>query len=269
MRKEGALKRFFFNKHQDRRDYQTQKKRRVEMYITRVDKFKESAYPTVINFLVDDSGSMSVLREKGVVIAALNQIMIPALAGVNKAEKNLLRVSLGAFSDGKIMSLTKTPGYYSIPELMKSPLSNSQLGRQGLDGCTALYASIIDGILSAKEAALQIRNQSGHDRISTQVVVITDGANNTNNPTTPADVSRAINNAGLETGYCVDLRVSLAYFETGSGLKRSEFENIAKACGLNTKKNCHFWADHPADFERQEKAFRRLVHLLSDPKNLK
>ncbi len=235
------------------------------MYITKVQKFKEYANPTVLNVLVDDSRSMMPLRQKGVVTGALNQIMIPALEGVNAAQKKLLRISLGAFSDGKILSLTKIPGYYSVNELRSNPISNHQFGRSGLDGNTALYASMIGGIKSARDAAIAIVKQSGHSKVLAQLVVITDGANYTNNPTTTADVARVITNIGPETDYCVDLRVNLAYFGTGGGVTRAQFERIAKDCKVT---KCHFWDDHPRSYEEQEKAFRRLVELLSDPRNL-
>lgn len=233
------------------------------MHVTRVDRFREQANPTAMNVLIDDSNSMAKLREAGLVIATLNQIMIPSLYGVNKEERGLLRISLGAFSDGKIHSLTRAPGYYTLQELMSNPLTNDRLGRPGLDEGTALYASMISGIKSARDAALTIQRQSGYNVINAQVIVITDGANCTENRTTPADVARIIRDFGPSVEFKVKLRVSLVYFETGTGLKRSQFEHMTKECGLELS-NCHFWADYDKDFGSQEKAFRRLIKLISE-----
>lgn len=239
------------------------------MHITKINPFKGSINPTVINMLIDDSRSMTPMRQNGIVTGALNEVMFPGLEGAHPANVNLLRVALGVFSDSKVKSLTERPGFYSLDELKRKPITNDRFGGKGLDGNTALYASMISGIQHCVEAAFSIQNGLNCNKVSAKVIILTDGANCTDNPTTPSDVQRVINQVGVETKHRVDLTVYLAYFKTDSGMDRNQFIQVARSCGLQ-EKNCHFWADHsissdnPAD--DQKRAFRRLIQILSQLK---
>lgn len=232
------------------------------MYITPINKFHESADPTVLNILIDDSYSMTPMREKHIVTDALNEIMMPALEGAHKKRRDILRISLGAFSDGKIQSLTRRPGYFKLEELKRQPITNDHFGGPGLNGGTALYASMISGIQSCIAAAQIIRENLKCRQVRTELVVLTDGDNETNRPETPSDVRYAIRSVST----FVKLRVHMAYFKTDVGIDRVRFKEIAQSCGLESE-NCHFWADHGNNHEEQRRAFRKLVKVLSDKVN--
>lgn len=232
------------------------------MHVTKVNLFKGSINPTALNILMDDSGSMREHHEKQTVTRAINEIMVPALKGAHKKNVDLLRVSLGSFSTGKIQSLTRSPGYHSVDELLRNPVTNDRFGRSGLNNATDLYKSIIGGIDSAVSAALQMKSQAGCSNVTAQLVMVTDGKNYSNDPTTPQDVRRAIEKVGPLSDYRVSLRIHFAYFKTSEGLSESEFRNITQQCGL-PHKNCHFWGYHQSTFKAQQKAFRHLLGILS------
>ena len=232
------------------------------MHVTTVNLFKGSINPTALNILMDDSGSMREHHEKQTVTRAINDIMVPALKGAHKKNIDLLRVSLGSFSIGKIQSLTRNPGYYSVDELLRTPVSNNRFGKNGTNNATDLYKSIIGGVDSAVSAALQMKSQAGCSNVAAQLVMVTDGKNYSNDSTTPSDVRKAIEKVGPLSDYHVKLRIHFAYFKTSEGLSESEFLEISKQCGLNPR-DCHFWGHHRSTFADQQKAFRRLLGILS------
>lgn len=228
------------------------------IYVTQINKFYESINPTVLNILIDDSYSMTPMRNQRIVTDALNEVMIPALEKAHQKRKDVLRVSLGAFSDDKVQSLTKRPGYFKLEELKRQPVTNNHFGGPGLNGGTALYASMVSGIQSCANAAQIIRKQLGCRQVRAELVILTDGDNETMRNETSSDVRAAINDVGTY----VNLRVHMAYFKTNVGIDRAKFMSIAQSCGLG-QKNCHFWADHGNSHESQRKAFRKLVDILS------
>lgn len=228
----------------------------MSMHVTPINKFHEAINPTVLNVLMDDSYSMTPMRTQGIVSGAINEVMIPALQGAHKHRKDVLRLALGAFSDSKIQSLTKIPGYFTLEQLRRQPISNDQFGVDGLNGMTALFASMVDGINSCLTAARIVRDQLNCRSVKAQLVVMTDGDNQTHNPTTPADVHRTIINADP----FVELHVHLAYFKTNVGIDRAKFMQIAKSCGVT---KCHFWADHGDSLQQQQKAFREFAMIPS------
>jgi len=232
------------------------------MYVKKVNPFKGTINPTALNILMDDSGSMREHHEKQTVTKAINEIVVPALKGAHQKNIDLLRVSLGSFSTGKIQSLTRNPGYHSVDDLLRNPVTNDRFGKNGTNNATDLYKSIIGGIDSAVSAAMNIRSQVGCSTVAAQLVLVTDGKNYSNDPATPRDVRRVIEEVGPSSGYRVRLRVHFAYFKTEEGLSEKEFFNIAKECGLNPR-DCHFWGHHEATFKAQQKAFRRLLGILS------
>jgi hypothetical protein len=232
------------------------KKEKV-MYITTISYFSERNNPNITNFLIDDSFSMSKIRRAGFLEKAVTEIMIPALEGAAEDHQELLRISLGAFSDGKIQSLTKNPGFFSLKELKKKQIIAQILGGPGLNGGTALYRSIISGIQSCKAAAEIVRGDLNCRKVTLNVVCLTDGANN-DRTTSTKDVANEIRNT---PGY-MDLNVSLAYFKTNEAITRAQFIHIAQECGL-TKNDCHFFADHGDSMDDQKLAFRTLMGTLS------
>ncbi len=229
------------------------------MYITPPKRLYETDDPTAMNTLIDISGSMVPLHEEGIPAEAIKQVMLPALSGINEVEKNMLRISLGTFSEGKIRSVTRKPGYFRIEEIMQMPITKNCFLGNGRNGITALYGSIIAGIESCTRAAEIIRQQMHFRSARAEVVIITDGEEIAHN-FKPEDVRKTIKSFERSP---IKLRVQLAYFNSGVGIDRNKFMRIAKACGLESE-NCHFWADHGTDMSRQKKAFRRLVLLLSD-----
>lgn len=233
----------------------------MTVYVSRLNMRSERFAPTIMNILVDDSRSMTPMREKSIVTCALNEVTLPAIKGTQSERKTMLRISLGAFSDDKVQSLTPRPGYYTIDELMRKDMEikNDRFGKLvGLDGNTALYASIISGIHSIQGAAKVIRDATTYKKLKSHLIVMTDGENCTENPTTPKDVQNAIESV---ESY-LDLKVHLAYFKTGVSIDRHAFERIAGTCGI-PKNQCHFWADHGNSIEQQKKAFRRFAMIPS------
>jgi hypothetical protein len=228
-----------------------------EIYVDPINTFSERVNPTVLNFLFDISYSMMGLLREGIVSDAMNEVMIPGLQGAWKLRQMLLRTALGGFSADKIYSLTKKPGYHKLAYLMKNPVEKESLIRDGVNGETALFMSMMSGIHHAVAGAEVVKKASGCRRVSVKVVVPTDGSNTVNNAT-PADVKRTIRNVPA----FVDLTVHWAYFKTQDGLAKEEFKKIGAACGLR-EKDCHFWSDHGTDIEQQRKAFRALVEILS------
>jgi len=230
----------------------------MAIHVTPINTFHEKMDPTVVNIIIDDSYSMTPMRKEGIVALSINEIMIPGMREAHKTAKSLLRVALGAFSDDKIQSLTKKPGYFAINELIKQPIANNRFGGPGLNGNTALYASMIDAIDSSEAAALIVKKQLGCRQVKARVIVLTDGENFTEDTTTATDVRNALKD--VDGG--VKMNLHLAYFKTNTSMTRKSFLKVATDCGIDHK-NCHFWADHGTDLAAQKKAFRSLIQVLS------
>lgn len=224
--------------------------------VTPINRFHEAADPTLLNILIDDSYSMTPMRREGIVADAINEIMIPALKLAHRKRVDVLRTALGAFSGGKIQSLTKIPGYFTLEQLARQPISNNQFGGPDLNNNTALYASLINGVSSLLVAAQIVKEQTNCRKVKAKLIVLTDGDNDTKNPTTEYDVNRYIADARKT----IDLDVHLAYFKTDVGIDRNKFMRIASACGVT---KCHFWADHGNSATLQRKAFREFAKIPS------
>jgi hypothetical protein len=227
------------------------------LYVEHIDRLKEAINPTVLNFLTDTTGSMDTLNEQGIPCDTINEVLIPALKGAHPDRQGLLRISIGAFSDGKIEGLTR--GYLSVEQLLRRPIRNEELYKPGLNRSTALYASMVSGIKSCSTAAQVIRKMRGCQLVKAHVAILTDGANYTGDSTTTRDVATAIRQ--LKTSE-VDLKLYMAYFKTKTGLNEKTFRSVAKECGV-LDGDCYFWSDHGSTLKEQRKAFRHLVEVLS------
>lgn len=229
------------------------------MYITKIDRYSERNNPNVTVALFDDSYSMTPLRNSGVLDGAAKEIMLPALRGACEEHQELLRVSVGAFSDNKIIPLTRRPGFFSVSELGRELVIEKILGGPGLNGNTALYRSIISGIRYCESAAKTVLARMNCRYVTANVVILTDGENTEQDATTRyvRDVIHSVDRR------CIDLRVSLAYFKTSGRISRERFIQIAKECGLD-ERDCHFWADHGNSLYELQRAFRRLIDILSN-----
>lgn len=188
---------------------------RVSQEVTPPDPDTEIGVPIVFDFIFDASGSMS--EHYGELANCFNQIMIPSLHAASRRYNNPFRVGCLLFSD-KLVPAWK--GFKSLGELGEAPLNAEMFRQSGLGGQTALFRAMESGVVYTAAAIRQFSSGAWG-----KVIVLTDGANNLE----PADPMKVKDFLTQNRDNKKTFQTSIAYFKTGLGLSREQFDEMAKA----------------------------------------
>lgn len=208
---------------------------------------------TIVDLALDVSPSMQdhykTLKQ------CFNEIMIPSFKQVVDEHGKTIRIGAVVFSN---KTSPIWDGFRKITDVANRKLSDAII--QSADpGYTGLFRTMIHCLKHSATAATQA-NKSGEPSVPAKIkiCILTDGANNLD----PLDANEV---KQITDKICDKSQVQLvlAYFNTGGGLSKKEFEEMAKATGFDHEVY-YFDLTNGKTVEERARDFRRFFEILSD-----
>ncbi|MFZ2193312.1 MAG: hypothetical protein WAV31_03635 [Candidatus Moraniibacteriota bacterium] len=170
---------------------------------------------TIIMFILDDSGSMGVVRT--LLIETFNEIMVEGLRGASKKTANT--IVIGGLKFSRRVEPLWGGGFKKLQELPLLTTNEYQAG----GGSTNLYKAMLDGVTAAGAYATQVFQETGTPP-KVIVIPLTDGADNVRE-VSPDDVLAVTSGLSRELW-----KLPCAVFETG---ERVDGKQIAQDSGFD------------------------------------
>ncbi|MDP2586921.1 MAG: hypothetical protein Q8P32_04085 [Candidatus Komeilibacteria bacterium] len=183
--------------------------------------------PTVFNFVMDVSGSMSEYYRT--LVDSFNTIMVPGLKGVKQNQLNTVLVGGILFSD-KLIPLW--PGFKPVKGLDDAPLNINRINADGLRAQTALYLAMVSALSWTRLEMDKLAKDNLGVQPRGKICVLTDGANN-REPLDAAVVRQALNqHLQRDKQGNPKIQCTLAFLKTGQGLTEQSAQRVAEATGF-------------------------------------
>lgn len=170
---------------------------------------------TIIMFILDDSGSMDVVRM--LLIETFNEIMVDGLRGASKRTANT--IVIGGLKFSRHSAPLWGGGFKKLQELPQLTTRDYQAD----GGSTNLYQAMLDGITAAGAYATQVFQETGTPP-KVIIIPLTDGADNVHEASSD-DVLAVTNGLSRELW-----KLPCAVFETG---ERVDGRQIARDSGFD------------------------------------